>query len=79
MQCAKPIIASNFGIVREYIESGVSGLLVDSFERQLPGYIAEITEDSKKFEKYGKAAYNTFETFFSFEQVSHRLSVILNE
>lgn len=80
MSVGRPVIASDVGGVRDWLEDGVNGLLVRPAEsRDLAIAITELLEDLGRVEQMGKAARRTAEKFSleshmeKFEELLHRV------
>jgi glycosyltransferase involved in cell wall biosynthesis len=65
MRHGKCVIASNAGAIRDYIQPGVSGYLLNDLAAELPQVIASIEQDCGTAEALGKAARDRYEAYFS--------------
>jgi glycosyltransferase involved in cell wall biosynthesis len=65
MRHGKCIIANDAGAIRDYIESGVSGILLADMRRSLPGAIAAIERDRDMANSLGQAARAEYEGKYS--------------
>ncbi len=73
MACGKAVIASKFGGIRNVIEDGTNGLLVDpSNAEEFANAMIKLIEDPEKAETIGANAYQTVQDHFSWEAIAHR-------
>jgi glycosyltransferase involved in cell wall biosynthesis len=77
MRNAKIPIASDIGVVREFIEHGVSGYLVQDMERELPALIAAIESAPAAAARMGQAARSTYMRQYSKSSLAEALGTIL--
>jgi glycosyltransferase involved in cell wall biosynthesis len=77
MRNAKCIIASNVGALREYVENGVTGFLVDNMTRELPGIIARLEADPQWAAQFGIRARERYEREFSAHAASEAFRELL--
>ena len=73
MACGKPVVASVFGGIRNVINNGVNGLLVDpSKPKEFAEAIIKLLKDNKLRENIGIEAYNTIQKYYSWEAIAGR-------
>lgn len=73
MACGKAVIASKFGGIRNVIEHGINGLLVDpSDPTEFADAMIGLLNDSSKLEMVGENAYHTVQDNFSWEAIADR-------
>ena len=73
MACGKPVVASVFGGIRNVIDNGVNGLLVDpSKPKEFAEAIIKLLKDNKLRENIGIEAYNTIQKYYSWEAIAGR-------
>jgi mannosylfructose-phosphate synthase len=73
MACGKAVIASKFGGIRNVIEEGKNGLLVDpSNAEEFANAMIKLLEDPKKTSAIGTNAYQTVQDHFSWEAIANR-------
>jgi glycosyltransferase involved in cell wall biosynthesis len=65
MRHGKCIIANDIGAIRDYIESGISGILLRDMSRESPGVIAAIERDANVRDALGQAAQAEYEKNYS--------------
>jgi len=65
MRNGKCIIATDVAGLREYVEHGVSGYLMNSLAEELPSLIESIEADPSRAETMGQAARERYEQHFS--------------
>jgi glycosyltransferase involved in cell wall biosynthesis len=79
MLYAKPIVVSDVGAVRDYVEPGVSSYLVRDLAAELPAVIATIEANSDAAAKVGQAAQVRYQGMFSRAVLCQRFREILQE
>lgn len=79
MKNKKLIIATETDIVREYIEDGISGILVQNDSQSLASVIRTVEENPSRFQGYGLAARGRFERHFSYAAMCKQLSGLFTE
>lgn len=73
MACGTPVIASKFGGIRNAIENGVDGMLVDpSDEKEFAGVMLELLKNEEQRKNLGQQAYETVQNKFSWEAIAER-------
>jgi glycosyltransferase involved in cell wall biosynthesis len=77
MKNKKIIIASDTGIIREYITDAVSGILVKNNHEAMKEAVQEVEASTEKYQRYGCAAFERYLGFFSGEAVARRLDEML--
>ena len=79
MKNKKLIIATDTGVIREYIADGVSGILVkDNRESMVTAVLAVNDRDIKSYRECANAAYERYIRYFSGEAIAQRLDAMLN-
>jgi len=79
MKNRKIIIATDAGIIREYITDGVSGILVEGNRKAMAIAIRAVNANIDRFRSYGHGAYERYEEFFSGEAIARRLDEMMNQ
>lgn len=77
MQNAKPVIASDMGAVRPYVEYGTTGYLIRDLARELPGIVSRMESDPAAALRMGQAAYDV--KCYSRASIARRFKDILVE
>jgi len=73
MACGKPVVASKFGGIRNVINNGKNGLLVDpSNPKEFAKKIIKLLNDEKYRENIGTEAYKTIQKYYSWEAIANR-------
>ncbi len=73
MACGKAVIASKFGGIRNVIEHGENGLLVDpSNTSEFADAMIRLLENPEKTKSIGQKAYKTVQDNFSWEAIAER-------
>ena len=73
MACAKPVVASKFGGIREVISSGENGLLVDpSNADEFAGAMISLLEDPGLAKRMGHESRKSVERHFSWDAIAGR-------
>jgi len=65
MRSAKCVIATDVAGVRDYVEDGVSGFLVQDIQAHAPAVIRQLESDSDRVEAMGRASRVLYEQHFS--------------
>ena len=73
MRNKKGIIASNMPAMQEYLIHKQSGILFDDAEQDIPAIIAAIEDGQYNLQKMGEAAYQTYQTHFTYPTLSKKL------
>jgi glycosyltransferase involved in cell wall biosynthesis len=79
MRFAKPVVVSDIGAVRDYVEPGKSCYMVRDLRAELPSVIAAIESDPEAAAKIGKTGQALYERSFSRPMLEERLQKILWE
>jgi len=79
MKNRKIIIASDTGIIREYITNGVSGILVKDNCDTMATAIRAVHENIEHYQKYANAAHERFIKVFSGEAIKRRLDELVDQ
>jgi glycosyltransferase involved in cell wall biosynthesis len=79
MKNKKIIIATDTGIIREYVKDGVSGMLVKDNHKALSMAVCAVAANTKSYQSYADAAYERFVCFFSGEAIARRLDDMINQ
>jgi glycosyltransferase involved in cell wall biosynthesis len=79
MRYAKPIVVSDVGAVRDYVEPGVSSYAVCNLTDDLPAVIASIETDPQAAARIGQAARIRYQRMFSRSALSHQFREILEK
>ncbi len=79
MQHRKIIIATNTGIIREYIQDGISGLLVSDNHAALAAAVRRIAANPGDYQRYGCGAHERFAQCFSREAIARRLDELVSQ
>ncbi len=73
MACGRPVVASKLGGIRNVIESGKNGLLVDpSNSEEFAEAIIKILSDKNLAEKLGQEGFDTIQKLYSWEAIASR-------
>ena len=73
MACGTPVVASKFGGIRNVIESGKNGLLVDpSNAEEFAGAMIRILNDKPLAERLGEEGSDTIVRYYSWEAIAER-------
>jgi len=73
MACGTPVVASKFGGIRNTIENGFNGFLVDpSNPREFADAILTLLKDEKKCREIGQNAYKVILEEYSWEAIARR-------
>ena len=78
MQNAKVIIATDTGIVREYITDGISGILVGDNRRELSKAVREVATNIVAYKDVADAARERFVNIFSGEAIARKLDELMD-
>jgi glycosyltransferase involved in cell wall biosynthesis len=79
MQQRKIIIATNTGIIREYLQDGVSGILVENNRTALAAAVQRVAAHPEDYQHYGDAAHARFQQCFSREAIARRLDELVHQ
>lgn len=79
MRDAKAIIATDTAIIREYLEHGVSALLVKDNRQGIAEAIQTLEADSELRRKLGRAARQRYEQYFSVQVMKEQLARLIDE
>jgi glycosyltransferase involved in cell wall biosynthesis len=79
MRYAKPIVVSDVGAVRDYVEAGVSSYPVRNLTDDLPTVIARIEADPQAAVRVGLAARSRYQGMFSRSALSRQFREILEK
>jgi glycosyltransferase involved in cell wall biosynthesis len=79
MKNRKIIIATDTGIIREYITDGVSGILVRDNHETMAMAVRAVYENLESYQSYADAAYERFVNVFSGEAIARRLDEMMNQ
>lgn len=79
MQQRKIIIATNTGIIREYLQDGVSGWLVENNRAALAAAVQQVATHPGDYHHYGDAAYARFQACFSRQAIARRLDELVRQ
>jgi glycosyltransferase involved in cell wall biosynthesis len=79
MKGRKIIIATDTGIIREYITDGISGILVKNNREALSDAVRQVDANVKCYQNYADAAYERFVQQFSGEAIGRRLDEMINQ
>jgi glycosyltransferase involved in cell wall biosynthesis len=79
MKNGKVIIATDTGIVREYLTNGVSGILVGDNRRAMANAVREVGANEALYKTYADAARERFANRFSGEAIALKLDEMINE
>jgi len=78
MSCELPVVASNVGSMKEYIEDGKNGMLFDSGNvEELKKKIKMLIEDKKLRERIGRNARKTVIKMNSWDNVAKQITEVL--
>lgn len=78
MRLGKPIIATDTGIIREYIQDGVSGLLVRDNHEALEAAVRAVARAGVEVGRYGVAARERYDRWFSREAMARALDAFVS-
>jgi glycosyltransferase involved in cell wall biosynthesis len=78
MKYGKIIIATETGIIREYIEDGISGVLVKNNHEALGKAVCEVDAQLERYQCCADAAYRRFMNIFSGAAIAQRLDDLIN-
>jgi glycosyltransferase involved in cell wall biosynthesis len=79
MKYRKIIIATDTGIIREYITDGFSGILVKNNHEAMEVAVRAVDANFEKYKKHANNAYERFVTYFTGEAVERRLDEMMNQ
>jgi glycosyltransferase involved in cell wall biosynthesis len=79
MKYKKLIIATDTGIIREYVADGISGILVKNNREGLASAVRAVTIGVEKYQKYGDAAYKRYMEQFSSQAIARRIDQMMNQ
>jgi glycosyltransferase involved in cell wall biosynthesis len=79
MRYGKPVVVSDVGAVRDYVEPGVSCYLVRQLATELPPVIAQIEAEPEAAAQVGQAGLALYQRSFSRGALSERFQKILRE
>lgn len=79
MKNKKIIIATDTGIIREYVIDGVSGILVKDNHEAMAKAIRDVETNIENYRSFADAAYECFVSAFSSEAITRRLDDMLNK
>ncbi|MFH1239247.1 MAG: glycosyltransferase [bacterium] len=74
MYLKKVIIASNTDIIKEYIDDGITGILLGDIMQDLPKVIRDINLYPNKYQQMGERAYKSLINRYSKEMVYNEVS-----
>lgn len=78
MRQGKIIIATDTSIIREYIQNGVSGILVKNNREPLAEAVRTVAAEPATFQQLGDAAYTRYVTSFSRKAVARQLTELVD-
>ena len=78
MKNKKIIIATDTGIIREYVTDGVSGILVKDNHEAMAMAVRAVETNTEDYRSYADAAYERFVKVFSGESIARRLDEMIN-
>lgn len=80
MACGKPVIASKFGGIRNAINSGKNGFLVDPTNKEeFAEAMVRLLKNDEERERIGKAAHKTIMEEYSWEAIADRFLSFFDE
>jgi glycosyltransferase involved in cell wall biosynthesis len=79
MKNRKIIIATDTGIIREYITDGVSGILVKNNHEAMAMAVREVEANVGNYRRYADAAYELYVQYFSGDAIKRRLDQMINQ
>jgi glycosyltransferase involved in cell wall biosynthesis len=79
MKYRKIVIATDTGIIREYITDGQSGILVKDNCQAMTMAIRAVDENIDSYQNYGDAAFERYIKVFSGQAIAQRLDQMINE
>ena len=79
MRNGKVVIANDFAIMRNYVENGVDGVLLDDLRRQLKPTVQAIETDPDRFGPIRTAALARFERDYSQDALERRMSHLIQD
>ena len=79
MKYRKIIIATDTGVIREYITDGVSGILVKDNNEAMARAVGAVDANIESYQSYADAAYERFTRVFSGEAIERRLDEMLRQ
>jgi glycosyltransferase involved in cell wall biosynthesis len=79
MKNRKIIIATDTGIIREYIMDGVSGILTKDNREAMAMAIRAVGANVDSFRSYTDAAYERYVNYFSGEAIGRKLDEMMNQ
>ncbi|HAD82245.1 MAG: hypothetical protein A2509_04095 [Candidatus Edwardsbacteria bacterium RIFOXYD12_FULL_50_11] len=77
MYLKKVIIASNTDIIKEYVDDGITGILLGNIMQDLPTVLKDITIYPKKFQQMGERAYKSLLNRYSKEMVYEEVTKLV--
>lgn len=78
MENKKVIIATDTGVIREYIENEKSGILVKNNRKAMLEAIKRVAEAPDQYKYCGEEAYKKYIDFFSGEAIRSKLDELIN-
>jgi glycosyltransferase involved in cell wall biosynthesis len=79
MEHRKIIIATDSGIIREYLTDGVSGILIKNNNEAMARAINEVQTNARIYRRYADAAYERYMQYFSGEAIRRKLDQMINQ
>jgi glycosyltransferase involved in cell wall biosynthesis len=79
MKNKKIIIATDTGIIREYVKDGVSGILVKDNKEAMAKAVRAVATNIEGYRSYADAAFERFVKVFSGEAIEQRLDNMINQ
>jgi glycosyltransferase involved in cell wall biosynthesis len=79
MQHRKIIIATDTGIIREYIQDSISGILVKDNHASLAAAVRRVAASPRDYQRNGDAAYERYVQCFSHEAIARRLDQLVSQ
>jgi glycosyltransferase involved in cell wall biosynthesis len=80
MACGKPVVASKFGGIRNVIENGKNGFLVDpSDPKEFADAMIKLIKNEKLTKALGMAAYKKIREEYSWEAIADRFLKFYNQ
>jgi glycosyltransferase involved in cell wall biosynthesis len=72
-----PVIITDTSVVREYLDDGRSGFLVQSMA-EVPALLAQIDPQTEHYRRLVATGYQIYENRYSHRAAAHRLAQILS-
>jgi len=79
MRHKKPILASNYPAIQEYLTDQVSGLLYDDPVKEIPSILEEIDQNKYDLSSLGENALSTYKEKFTRDALAKRLIEIIDQ